>query len=103
MQPHLIFSIFMFIYQKKKTTAKTIADVFEVSTRSVYRYINALSCAQIPIYTKNGKNGGIFIDEKFKISDVYFTLAEKELLKELLKSIKNDYPNEFISKLIEKI
>ena len=94
MQTHLIFNIFMFICQKRKTNAKEIAEVFEISTRSVYRYINALSFAQIPIWTKNGKNGGIFIDENFKMTDIYFTNLEREILKQIIpnsKWVKIDY------------
>ena len=103
MQTHLIFNIFMFICQKRKTNAKEIAEIFEISTRSVYRYINALSFAQIPIWTKNGKNGGIFIDENFKMTDIYFTNLEREILKQIIISVKDNYPPETIQKLIAKI
>ena len=45
--------------QKNKTTEKELADKFEVSTRTIYRDIETLSGANIPIYASKGKDGGI--------------------------------------------
>ena len=66
MKNYLIFGIFLFIYQKKGTTAREIAEKFEISRRTVYRYIDELCKAGIPLRTQQGLNGGIFIDKNFK-------------------------------------
>ena len=44
---------------KRKITAKELANRFEVSTRTIYREIETLSGANIPIYASKGKDGGI--------------------------------------------
>ena len=90
-------------YQKKKTTAKQIAEVFEISPRSVYRYIDALSCANIPIYTQNGKNGGIFISEDFSMSSFYFSKQETEILKKSLLNAKENSNSEIIEGILRKL
>ena len=66
MKNYLIFGIFLFIYKKKKTTALEIAEKFEISRRTVYRYIDELCKAGIPLRTQQGINGGIIIDKNYK-------------------------------------
>ncbi len=44
-----LFEIVYILMQKRKTTAKELADRFEVSTRTIYRDIETLSTANIPI------------------------------------------------------
>lgn len=72
MKDYLIFGIFMFIYKRKRTSAKEIAEYFEISTRSVYRYIDALCLAQIPVFMERGKNGGIGIMPEFRLENQDF-------------------------------
>ncbi len=50
-----LFEIVYILIQKKKVTAKELADRFEVSTRTIYRDIETLSIANIPIYASKGK------------------------------------------------
>ena len=67
MKDYLIFGIFLFIYRKKKTTALEIAKKFEISRRTVYRYIEEICKAGIPLQTQQGANGGISIDKNYKL------------------------------------
>ena len=55
MKQYLVFGIFLFISQKEKTTAKEIAENFEISTRTVYRYIDELCMAGVPVVSECGK------------------------------------------------
>lgn len=64
MKQFLIFGVF-FQLLKGKRTAQEIAEVYEVSPRTIYRYIDALCLAGIPIVCRQGKGGGIYIDENF--------------------------------------
>lgn len=54
-----LFEIVYILMQKRKITAKELANRFEVSTRTIYRDIETLSGANIPIYASKGKDGGI--------------------------------------------
>ncbi|MFA6860451.1 MAG: HTH domain-containing protein [Clostridia bacterium] len=69
MKNFLIFGIFLMLTQKKHCTAKEIAEHFEVSTRSIYRYIDALNMAGVPIVSISGKNGGFSIMENFSLNE----------------------------------
>lgn len=50
-----LFEIVYILLQKKKITAKELAEKFEVSTRTIYRDIEVLSRANIPVYMAKGK------------------------------------------------
>ncbi|MCI8519296.1 MAG: YafY family transcriptional regulator [Clostridia bacterium] len=71
-----LFEIVYILMQKKKITAKELADRFEVSTRTIYRDIEALSRANIPIYATKGKDGGIEILEDYILNKTI--LSEEE-------------------------
>ena len=65
MQLQRLFEIIYTLLYKKRVTAKELAERFEVSTRTIYRDIDTLSAAGIPIYTTKGKDGGIFLMDHY--------------------------------------
>lgn len=71
-----LFEIVYILMQKKKVTAKELADKFEVSTRTIYRDIEALSTANIPIYASKGKDGGIGLLDEYVLNKAI--LSEEE-------------------------
>ncbi|MDF9867111.1 putative DNA-binding transcriptional regulator YafY [Bacilli bacterium PM5-3] len=52
----------------KTLSAKYLADYFDVSTRTIYRDIDKLTLANIPIYANKGKNGGFSLLEEYTIN-----------------------------------
>ena len=52
-----LFEIVYILMQKKKITAKELAEKFEVSTRTIYRDIESLSRANIPIRSEERRVG----------------------------------------------
>ncbi|MCI8273189.1 MAG: YafY family transcriptional regulator [Clostridia bacterium] len=71
-----LFEIVYILMQKKKVTAKELAKRFEVSTRTIYRDVEVLSGANIPIYASKGKDGGIEILDEYILNKTI--LSEKE-------------------------
>ncbi len=71
-----LFEIVYLLLEKKKVTAKELAERFEVSTRTIYRDIEVLSRANIPIYATKGKDGGIGLLEEFVLNKT--VLLEEE-------------------------
>lgn len=61
MRNYLILGVYLFILENKPTTARQVAEAFEVSLRTVYRYVDDLCSAGVPIITLQGRNGGIDI------------------------------------------
>ena len=59
MQINRLFEIIYILLDNKNVTASFLAKRFEISTRTIYRDIETLSSAGIPVYMSKGKNGGI--------------------------------------------
>ncbi|HBE77126.1 MAG TPA: YafY family transcriptional regulator [Firmicutes bacterium] len=76
MQISRLFQIVYIILEKGTVTAPELAKRFEVSIRTIYRDIEALNQAGIPIYTSQGKGGGISLSENFILNKSL--LSEKE-------------------------
>ena len=77
MQVNRLFQIIYILTDKKKVTAKELAEYFEVSIRTIYRDLDNLSACGIPIYMSRGKGGGISILEGFILNKTVLTKEEK--------------------------
>ena len=64
------------LLSRRKVTAKEIADRFEISVRSVYRYAEEMNVAGVPIDVVRGRYGGIYVCDTFKLPGGYFTRGE---------------------------
>ena len=84
MKCYLTFAIFLELVKKERVTAKYLAQKFELSTRTVYRYISELDSAGIPTVTKVGKNGGLSIQKNFVLDRLLLTKEELCHLKQSL-------------------
>jgi Predicted transcriptional regulator len=76
MQISRLFEIVYILLDKKTVTARELADRFEVSVRTIYRDIDALSGAGVPVYANQGKGGGISLLDDFVLNKS--VLSEKE-------------------------
>lgn len=102
MKDNRLFRILYYILQKGKVTASELADKFEVSVRTIYRDIDSISCAGIPIYALQGKGGGIEIAEDFILSKALLSEHEKQQIISALQGLDNttkQHENELLTKL----
>ena len=83
-----LFEIVYILMQKKKITAKELAEKFEVSTRTIYRDIESLSRAKIPIYSSKGKDGGIGILEEYVLNKTVLSEEEQNQILFALQGMK---------------
>ncbi len=81
-----LFKILYYLLDRKRATAPELAAEFEVSQRTIYRDVEALSSAGIPIYTEPGRNGGIYLLQDFILDRA--ALSESERL-EVLTAIQS--------------
>lgn len=88
MQINRLFEIIYILMEKKTVTAKTLAEHFEVSTRTVYRDIETLSAAGIPVYMSKGKGGGISLMPDFVLDKTVITEREREEIVSALKAMR---------------
>jgi len=76
MQINRLFETVYILMNKKTVTAGELAEHFEVSVRTIYRDVEALSQAGIPIYMSKGRGGGISLLPEFTLNKT--VLNEKE-------------------------
>ncbi|MBP1888617.1 putative DNA-binding transcriptional regulator YafY [Clostridium moniliforme] len=100
MQVNRLFEIIYILLEKNIVTAKELAEIFEVSQRTIYRDIEALSTAGIPVYMSKGKGGGISILSGFVLNKAILTEEEKL---EILSFIRAVNAISFNDKKIEKV
>ena len=72
-----LFKILYCLLDKGTVTAPELAKKFEVSVRTIYRDIDMLSGAGIPVYTTTGHGGGIHLLDNFVLKKSL--LSEQEM------------------------
>lgn len=87
MQINRLFEIIYILLNKKSITAKELADRFEVSVRTIYRDIDTLSSAGIPIYASQGKGGGISLLDDYVLDKSVLSEREQNEILYALQSL----------------
>lgn len=102
MRDSRLFRILYYVLEKGKVTANELSEKFEVSVRTIYRDIDVISSAGIPIYAIQGKGGGIEIADDFVLKKSLLSEKEQEQILVALKGlegINKQYENELLTKL----
>lgn len=102
MEQGRLFKIVYHLLDKGRATAPSLAEKFEVSVRTIYRDLDAISAAGIPIYTVQGKGGGIFILPEFVLEKSLLTPQEKEQILMALQGLaaaEDSRTDELLTKL----
>ena len=73
MKTERLIAIIMLLMESDKISASKLVNMFEVTKRTIYRDIDTINMARIPIVTTNGVNGGISIMKNYKIDKSLFT------------------------------
>ena len=71
-----LVSIIMTLLDKKRIGAQELADMFEVSPRTIYRDIDAINLAGIPIRSISGVGGGFEIMPEYKVDKKIFSTSD---------------------------
>lgn len=102
MQINRLFEIVYMLLDGKVTTAKELAEHFEVSVRTIYRDIDTLSSAGIPIYATQGKGGGITLLDEYILNKSVLSESEQNEILFALQSLtvaQNPQTDKVLSKL----
>ncbi len=101
-EENLINVLFDFLSDKKIDATK-LAKKYGVSKRTVFRYIDTLSIAGVPIYSKRGHGGGFCIYDTFKIPATFLTEKEYETVISSLKAVNGEIENPHLDSGINKL
>lgn len=66
--------------RKTGVTAEELADRFEVSVRTIYRDLEALGDAGLPLLAERGRGGGYALERGYSLPPVNFTPREAAVL-----------------------
>ena len=94
MQINRLFEIIYILLHKKRVSARELAGQFGVSTRTIYRDIDTLSLAGIPVYTEKGKGGGISLLPDFVLNKSILSEQEQNEILAALHGLQSARPSE---------
>ena len=102
MQISRLFEIVYLLLERRSVTARELAERFEVSPRTIYRDVDALAQAGIPVYADRGQGGGIRLMEQFVLNKSLLSVKER---RELLASVQGMQAvrDEEVQPLLEKL
>lgn len=98
-----LIGILSILLQKDKVTAPELAELFEVSRRTINRDIEALCIAGIPIMTTQGINGGIRIMDNYRVDRTILSNADMQAILTGLRSLDSVSGTNQYVQLMEKL
>lgn len=90
-----LFEILYYLIDVKQTTSPELAEKFEVSVRTIYRDLDRLLVAGIPIETTQGIGGGISIDPHFVLDKTILNNQEQEQILSALQGLSSLHLHEY--------
>lgn len=99
----IILKILMQLLSKRKITAKEIAERYDISVRSVYRYVEELIVCGVPVDVARGRYGGLTIADTFRLPAGYFTREEYTAAINALDAMSSQVHDENIISAREKL
>ncbi|MBO7746127.1 YafY family transcriptional regulator [Paenibacillus sp. MWE-103] len=90
-----MLAILMLLRARRRMTARQLAEELEVHRRTVYRCIDGLCAAGVPVVSETGRDGGYYLTEAFKLEPLFFDPEEQKALLHAIQFAKRSgYPYE---------
>ena len=83
-----LFEILYLLVEKRAVTAGELAQRLEVSERTIYRDVDALSAAGIPVYAQKGKGGGIRLMDQFVLDRALLSQSQQDEILFALQAVQ---------------
>ncbi|MGG1520082.1 YafY family protein [Paenibacillus oryzisoli] len=98
-----LLAITMLLLNHRRISAKELADRFEVSLRTIYRDVEAINQAGIPVVSYAGLSGGYEIMEQYRLDRQFLSMEELQSIIVGLKGIQSTVGDQEISTLLDKV
>ncbi len=82
-----LFQLLYYLVERRSATARELAERFEVSERTIYRDVDALSAAGIPVYTQRGNGGGVRLMDQFVLDRALLSPEQQDEILFALQAI----------------
>jgi predicted DNA-binding transcriptional regulator YafY len=91
------------LLNKDQVTAVELAKYFEVSVRTIYRDIEALNMAGIPVYSQQGTGGGFSMLDNYKMDKQFLKDEEISSIITALKGMSTTIDDIKLDGIVEKL
>lgn len=103
MKVERLISIIMILLDKERISAQKLADMFEVSLRTIYRDIDAIDMAGIPVRSTSGVGGGFEIMPNYKIDRKFFSTSDLSTILMGLSNLSNTIRGDELINALAKV
>lgn len=98
-----LVSILVILLRRERVQAKELAEMFDVSVRTILRDVETICLSGIPIVTYQGSNGGIGIAEGYRLDKSVLTEEDMSTIISTLSGIAGSIPDSGHEVLMEKL
>lgn len=103
MKYQIMIGMLFTLLAKRKVSAGELAAKYGVSKRSVYRYVDEMTVAGIPIDLSRGAQGGIYISDAYKLPRGLFTRDEYARTVDAMRAMNDALRDPDLTNAIEKL
>lgn len=103
MKYQIMMGILFTLLAKRKVSAGELAAKFDCSVRSIYRYVEELILANIPIDIARGANGGIYISDAFKLPKGFMSREEYSRTLSAMQAMLSETKDAVLKSALEKV
>lgn len=86
-----LFQVICHLLERGQSTAADMAREFGVSVRTVYRDVETLNAAGIPVYAETGRHGGICLMKGFVLDRALLGREERQHILESVKAHEGEF------------
>jgi len=98
-----LLAIVVKLLNRDRIPARELANEFEVTIRTIYRDVEAINLAGIPIIAHPGQNGGFGIMENYTLDRQVLTLQDITSILSVLKGFQATFADKKVAAASEKI
>ncbi len=98
-----LLAIVMLLLNRRRVSARELAERFEVSLRTVYRDVETICQAGIPVMAHAGATGGYEIMERYRLERQFLSMEELQSIVIALRGIRGPLDEGHISGLLDKV
>ena len=98
-----LLAVTVMMLNRDRVTARELAEKFEISVRTIYRDLEAIGLAGIPVVSYSGNRGGYGIMDTFRLDRQYLTFDDIISMVSVLRGVNTALENRELDTAIEKI
>ncbi|MGY3778517.1 helix-turn-helix transcriptional regulator [Isobaculum melis] len=98
-----LMQIVFILLNRRKVTATELAQHFQVSARTIYRDIDALSLAGFPVFAIQGTNGGYQLIDNYGMDLNFFKPDDFQVMMQMSASMATLYQDQEAQEMMDKM